>query len=289
MVRWTNDEWEDVAAEYARQKGDPISRINKAQNIVFPPGSLRRRSIYQKQQFWEPLRRATQAIAIKAEEARQRAIIASTPAAAPTPVIATVAHKTVEVPEADSLDALVKRVVVAITKEVTGAVALAVIEEVKKAIAQEVPKAIQTSAAQWFADYNHSLEGEAQEPAPQEIHLTVAAAPPEGTTHLTLPAKDRKPRLTVMGLIGQQEQDVLHAWGQTIDFQFVKAGPQMGTLALEKSRTADVVINMTRFTSHTAEQYVKEITTPLVRINGSVSALKKWISDWVNGKMAIAG
>lgn len=296
MVRWTQDEWRVVAAEYNRQRGDALTRINKAQAIVFPPGSLRRRAIYQKQQFWELLQKAQREIKAMEEvkwEVPPSAMPAAEDHSSSLARLATHVNLPGEepaspAPEPDTLDALVKRTVTALTKEVSAVVALAVIEEVKRVIATEVPKAIHQSAALWFSD-NKSAPVGASPIVPQEIHLTVSEALPEGVKHLTLPPKERKPRITVLGLIGQQEQDVLHAWGQSIDFSFVRAGPNMGPMALDKSRTADVVINMTRFTHHTVEQFTKQIDAPLVRLNGSVSSLKKWISDWVNGKIAIAG
>ena len=121
-----------------------------------------------------------------------------------------------------------------------------------------------------------------------------AGALPEGTTRVHTPPRERRPRVTVVGLLNQQAEDVKHAFAQAIDFTFIKSqqvggsGGHGGAGLLARGAQADVVIQMTGFTGHDVNAASRHLDVPFVRMTGSVSALKRWLSRWLNGEIALA-
>jgi hypothetical protein len=100
------------------------------------------------------------------------------------------------------------------------------------------------------------------------------------------PPRNRLPRITVVGLIHQQENDVAAAFGGVVEFVFVKSqkqggGGHGGAGMLTKSASSDLVIAMTDFIGHDVEASAKHLHIPFERVKGSVSALKRWITDWL--------
>jgi hypothetical protein len=126
-----------------------------------------------------------------------------------------------------------------------------------------------------------------QQGATPEPRLT-----PGGLSYLHKPkavARDVKPRVVVVGLLNQQAEDVEDDFKNQIDFTFVKSqqagsGREGGHGMLNRSKKADVVIAMTKFIGHDVEKAAKSLDAPYVRVNGSVSGLKKWLTQYLNGE-----
>jgi hypothetical protein len=100
------------------------------------------------------------------------------------------------------------------------------------------------------------------------------------------PPRNRLPRVTVVGLIHQQERDLAAAFAGTVEFIFVKSqkqggGGHGGAGMLTKSASSDLVIAMTDFVGHDVESSAKHLHIPYERVKGSVPALKRWITDWL--------
>jgi hypothetical protein len=122
-----------------------------------------------------------------------------------------------------------------------------------------------------------------------------ASAIPEGTKRLHLVPRNHKPRVTVVGLLNQQAEDVKRAYVDTIDFIFIKSqqvggsGGHGGAGMLSRGSQSDVVIAMTDFIGHDVDSASKHLDVPFVRLTGSVSSLKRWLTHWLNGEVALAG
>ncbi|MGF6607038.1 hypothetical protein OKW45_001938 [Paraburkholderia sp. WSM4175] len=120
-------------------------------------------------------------------------------------------------------------------------------------------------------------------------HAIPPAAPSGGDVshpRVMPPPRTRLPRVCVVGLINQQEQDVSAAFSGVIDFIFVKAQRTGGTGhggagMLTKGSGADVVLAMTDFIAHDVEAASKHLRVPFERVKGSVSALKRWLTEWL--------
>jgi hypothetical protein len=103
------------------------------------------------------------------------------------------------------------------------------------------------------------------------------------------PPRERLPKVCVVGLINQQEQDVKRAFEDTIDFVFVKSQTQGGSGGhggagmLAKANSCDIVACMTDFVGHDVEWAAKKLNIPYYRVNGSVSGLKRWLTEWLTG------
>ncbi|MGH7461966.1 MAG: hypothetical protein ACREMA_13205, partial [Longimicrobiales bacterium] len=106
--------------------------------------------------------------------------------------------------------------------------------------------------------------------------------------------RDHKPRVCVVGLLNQQEQDVRRAFGNALDFTFIKShqsgggGAHGGHGVTTRASGCDVVIGMTNFTGHDVDEAAKKLHVPFIRLNGSVSGLKRWLQHWLNGEVALA-
>jgi hypothetical protein len=124
----------------------------------------------------------------------------------------------------------------------------------------------------------HALENAGLQPP--------AAAGVVSPPRIMPPPRTRLPRVCVVGLINQQENDVSAAFAGVIEFVFVKtqkqgSSGQGGPGMLNKSASCDVVLAMTGFISHDVETAAKHLHVPFERVNGSVSALKRWLREWL--------
>lgn len=115
---------------------------------------------------------------------------------------------------------------------------------------------------------------------------------PTEADHYVIPPASRLPRVTVVGLMRQQAEDVKRAYLGAIDFTFIESsktgGKQGGGAGLSAhATTTDVAIAMVDFAGHDVDEAAKRLKLPFVRINGNVSALKRWLSSWLNGEIAL--
>jgi hypothetical protein len=106
------------------------------------------------------------------------------------------------------------------------------------------------------------------------------------------PPKDRLPRVTVVGLLNQQAEDVKQAFLGTVDFVFVKSqmeggGGHGGVGMLTKSATSDLVIAMVDHCGHDVDNNARRLKVPYQRLGGSVSALKRWLTEWLAAEAGV--
>ena len=103
----------------------------------------------------------------------------------------------------------------------------------------------------------------------------------------TMP-KDRAPRVGVVGLLNQQEQDVKKAFQGAIEFVFVKAQAEGGSGAhggaglLASCKSCDVVIAMTDHIGHDVTNALRKVGTQTKLLTGSASSLKRYLSAWLH-------
>jgi hypothetical protein len=126
----------------------------------------------------------------------------------------------------------------------------------------------------------------AHPPSPPSAHSTT---PPREVE----PPRPRLPKVCVVGLLNQQEHDVEKAFLGVIDFEFVKSqrigGNGHGGHALaDKSRKCELIASMVDFQGHDVEKHARKLDVPLMRINGSASALKRELRKWLDERDAKA-
>lgn len=105
------------------------------------------------------------------------------------------------------------------------------------------------------------------------------------------PPKDRLPRVTVVGLLRQQEEDVEQAFKGVIDFVFVKSmreggNGEGGAGMLTKSARSDLVIAMVDHCGHDVDASARHLKVPYKRLGGKASHLKRWLTEWLAGENA---
>jgi hypothetical protein len=48
-----------------------------------------------------------------------------------------------------------------------------------------------------------------------------------------------------------------------------------------RANTCDIAVAMTDFVGHDVDKSSKQLNIPFFRVGGSVSALKRWLGDWL--------
>ena len=139
----------------------------------------------------------------------------------------------------------------------------------------------------------HSIGEHLQESIMQRVsetlaHITVnvPAVLPEGVTRLHPAPRNRKPRVLIVGLLNQQEQDMTKAMGEVLSLDYAKS--EHHTTLQDKARNADLVVLMTKFISHSHTEAVRRVNEHIVHRNGGVSELKRWLTQWINGEVITA-
>jgi hypothetical protein len=123
----------------------------------------------------------------------------------------------------------------------------------------------------------------------ETLRQAIPQAPlPEGVTRLHAAPRNRKPRVLIVGLLNQQANDVEDAMNGLLHLDFVKAEHSDPAALETKARNSDLTILMTRFISHKHQDAVKRVSDRVVYRNGSVSELKKWLTQWINGEVLTA-
>lgn len=171
-----------------------------------------------------------------------------------------------------------------VVKEVAGAIGLKILSEVQR----QVSAALAGLDTRILAALPPAPAEPVAGPPMQHIHLQTSEPGVEFTS-LAIAPRDRKPRVVVAGLMNQQTQDVKREFGEMLDLTFVNSERTTSTSHVDTFAGKDMVIIMTRFSSHAVERECQKAHTPFVRITGGVSMLKTWTRKWVNGEVAIAG
>lgn len=105
--------------------------------------------------------------------------------------------------------------------------------------------------------------------------------------------RQRLPKVCIVGLMNQQENDVERAFLGVIKFVFVKSqrtggsGGHGGAGMLDKAWNCDLVVSMADFTGHDVDEAAKKLKTmqiPFKRINGNSSALKRELRTWLDDR-----
>jgi hypothetical protein len=160
------------------------------------------------------------------------------------------------------------------------------VQAVDPAIVRAVAEQITPAVLATFNECAHQLVGALVHALENAGVQPPAAAGVASHAKVTPPPRTRLPRVCVVGLINQQENDVAATFAGVIEFVFVKtqkqgSSGQGGPGMLNKSSSCDLVLAMIGFISHDVETAAKHLHVPFERINGSVSALKRWLREWL--------
>lgn len=113
---------------------------------------------------------------------------------------------------------------------------------------------------------------------------------PEDVESVAIAPRDRLPRVAIIGLMHQQEEDVERQFKDCIEFTFIRTSNTVAANDFQlKLARKDVVILMTKFCSHWHDEQIKRSGVPVMRITGGVSMLKGWLQKWFNGEIGLAG
>ncbi|SPK73689.1 conserved protein of unknown function [Cupriavidus taiwanensis] len=163
-------------------------------------------------------------------------------------------------------------------------------QKIAGALMESISESLDAAVAARIASVVQSLPGT----LPSNVAVLKPNAEVDGVGTVSVAPRDHKPRVCVVGLLNQQAEDVRRAFGDTLDFTFIKSqqsggsGAHGGAGMAARAQGCDVVIGMTNFTGHDVDEAAKKLHVPFIRLNGSVSALKRWLQHWLNGEVALA-
>jgi hypothetical protein len=158
----------------------------------------------------------------------------------------------------------------------------AIVREVIAQLAPALAATLETCMKQLSGAMAALLQAAGTQAGIETGALTGAPAP-----RVPPPSRTRLPRVCVVGLINQQANDVAAAFEGAIEFIFVKSrqgggGNSHGAPGmLTKGASADLVIAMTDWIDHDVQVASKHLHVPYEPVCGSVSALKRWLTDWL--------
>ncbi|MBF4041921.1 hypothetical protein ISI04_08875 [Burkholderia pseudomallei] len=270
LVRWTSDEKRKVARESKRLRSTNLGMtrldaIRRAIESELPPD--RRRDIKRFElvdwieaewQMLEDIERADQAereareqtaeLERQAEESRRATEAARAEAEAAKAI--------------DPASLPFATLIEAIGVKIAGMLLRSIGEQLQESIMQRITEAL----------------GNVTLPSPGVL--------PEGATRMHAAPRDRKPRVLVVGLVRQQEDDVSRALGELFRFDYARV--EHADNLEEKARGADLVVLMTKFISHKHQDIVRRVNEHIVYRNGGVTELKRWLTQWINGEVVTA-
>lgn len=126
-----------------------------------------------------------------------------------------------------------------------------------------------------------------QEPAPaqpvQNITVSTSAPLDPNLTSLAIAPRNRKPRVAIIGLMSQQQQEIRKEFGEVCELTFL----QSQTLHVNQLNEKDMAFIMVKFSKHSAEESCRTRSLPFYRVTGGVSHLRQEIRKWINGEIAI--
>lgn len=283
LVRWTDEERRIIANKaYELRKGfpdmSPLQAARKAAQYAMPDDRQREINSYGQIEAWfDPMLKQAEIneqLAAHAARMQQERDDAEREARAHEREQAARAEASQKGHEADALNVAVREHMRSIPLEgwLRG-FAQRLAREVVAAIGDEIEKALE-------ARVMGAVSAAQTTPTPEEHE------------RLVVPPKTRLSRVTVCGLLNQQEEDVRRAFQGKIDFVFIKTQHEGGNGhgghgLLERGANSDVVISMTDHSGHDIDSAAKKLRVPFVRLTGKVSNLKLWLSSWLNGEVAL--
>lgn len=268
MVRWTSDERRVIALESKKLMSDfenmeRLEAIRKAIDYALPAERHRVINTFGEvawiEDEWKALEEVERATRAE-QEARERAAEAERAAEESRRAIEAAraeadAAKAID-PASMPFDTLIE----AIGVKVAGMLLRSIGEHLQESIMQRISDALG--------------------------QVTMPAALPEGVSRLHPAPRHRKPRVLIVGLLNQQEQDMARAMGEVLSLDFAKS--EHHTTLEDKAKGADLVVLMTKFISHKHQDIVQRVNEHVVYRHGGVSELKRWLTQWVNGEVITA-
>jgi hypothetical protein len=129
--------------------------------------------------------------------------------------------------------------------------------------------------ASLYADIEEQIEGLV---SAARAGFTPGAAPSE---QIVIKRPAHKPKVLICGLLNQQIAEIKHAYGDVLDVDFAKHREE-GGVKLKDKGARDVVLIMDEWGGARFKREAKAAGIAYVPINGTVSALKKWLDAYVS-------
>jgi hypothetical protein len=123
-----------------------------------------------------------------------------------------------------------------------------------------------------------SLNLPGQEPVSMEGNSAVVKLAP----------KERKPRVLVVGLLNQPQNEFKRSHGELVDFSFVSGDSQHTPDLEDKARHVDLIISCGKFMSHSVINKLRKVNSNIRHEPGALSGARRFLTAWLNGEVALA-
>ncbi len=302
-IHWTPDECERVAREWLKLLNRPdakrmtdIDRLDMAQSRTLPKS--RQRNLYAPGKILaklDPFIREIRAELAEKKVEPKKVEAAPQTTAAPQVVVTDADHVTKAIKEgfAEALDLFFSkfstRLGFEMASHLTNVTRNTVEPIVRNVVREELDKLQKARDLGTQQVVQAVQEAVHEQPAAAPVVLTATTPVPEGTKAVSIAPKDRKPCVCIIGLMRQQEQDVLREFGDVMAFTFIRGGEHLnaGDNLVTQIRGNDVALLMTK-QGYWARPQVLKAGVPHAMLTGSVSGLKTWLQRWYNGQIGLA-
>lgn len=154
------------------------------------------------------------------------------------------------------------------------------IEELLGMVARKLVKAIARPLIEGIREEIVGAMAEVEEPARRAVGgaVDIPVSPP----------RRERPKLYIVGLDRQQEAELKKVYASRLDIAFGSVGDETGSGISGKAGNADACIAMVDHLSHKTSEAVHKAAKRYVPITGALSAVKRWIEQWLTGEGKLA-
>ncbi|WP_126284491.1 hypothetical protein [Burkholderia stagnalis] len=151
-------------------------------------------------------------------------------------------------------------------------------ETMARMFAGRIAKSIMNEiGAALYADIETQIEG-----LFEAAKARIEPAAPSADQSIAIKRPTYKPRVLICGLLNQQISEIRQTFGDQIDLSFAKHREEGGSKFGEQCHHKDVILVMADWGGARFKRDAKAAGVPFVPINGTVSALKKWLGGYLS-------
>lgn len=178
-----------------------------------------------------------------------------------------------------------------IAKEVAGIIGLQVLHDVRTnvdaALYGMFDKMVKNVSEAVLKEVSNAVRNSM--PAPQvqpEQHITFqTTAPLDADTSLAVAPRNRKPKVAIIGLMSQQQQEIRKEFSEVCDLVFTQSSNSNIAAQIDG---CDMAFIMVKFSNHSAQIDCRRRGVPFYLVTGAVTHLRVEMRKWINGEVAIA-
>lgn len=109
----------------------------------------------------------------------------------------------------------------------------------------------------------------------------VPSAPPTPAPSASpIPPTPPKPRITIVGLLANQQQMILSEYNEVFDLKMFHTDDAQGSSFRAAAENSAAVFTMVSFINHTVENVIKSMKGKVIRVTGGMTSLRDKLNDY---------